>query len=125
MTERIHSVADDQHWRALLWYAARRAIELAEEDFYHAMATEGLDDESLKVFGRQAYERYTHDYSFDYPHYAEARFLMVYARVYRDRLRDLVNGVHRPIGALFALAEPLAGPGEIETPTPSADDERR
>lgn len=118
MTERIRSVADDQHWRALLWYAARRAIELAEEDFYHAMAVEGLDDESLAVFGRQAYERYTTGYAFDYPHYAEARFLTVYARVYRDRLSDLVNGVHRSIGELFAGVEPLTAPGEMEKRAP-------
>lgn len=124
MTDRIRSVADDQHWRTLLWYAARRAVELAEEDFYHAMATDGLDDESLKVFGSQAYERYTHGYSFDYPHYAEARFLMVYARVYRERLSDLVNGVHRPLSALFALVEPLARPGTNEAPAPSTEDER-
>lgn len=118
MTERIHSIANDQHRRALLWYAARRAVELAEEDFYHAMAVEGLDDESLAVFGRQAYERYIDGYAFDYPHFAEDRFLKVYAQVYRERLHDLVQGVHRSLSELFALVESRTAPGAIEERAP-------
>lgn len=118
MTERIHSIADDQQRRALLWYAARRAVELAEEDFYHAMAVEGLDDESLNVFGRQAYENYTNGYSFDYPHYAEGRFVRVYAQVYRERLHDLVNGVHRSTSELFAVVESRTAPSVGEDCAP-------
>lgn len=110
MTERIRSIADDGQRQALLWCAARRAVDLAEEDFYHAMTVEGLDGESLAVFARQAYERYNAGYSFDYPGYAESVFLKAFALVYREHLRDLINGVHRSLSELIAAAEPRISP---------------
>lgn len=106
MSERVRSIADGQQRQSLLWYAARWAVELAEEDFYHAMATEGMDDESLAVFARQAYEKYNAGFTYDYPQYAEALFLKAYALVYRERLADLVNGVHRSVVELVAAAGP-------------------
>lgn len=109
MTQRIRSIADDGQRKALLWFAARRAVDLAEEDFYHALTVDGLDDESLAVFARQAYDQYNAGYSFDYPRYAESTFLKAFALVYRSHLRDLANGARRSIAELTAEAESRIG----------------
>jgi hypothetical protein len=90
--ERIHSIADDHQRRALLWQACRKAMDLADEDFYHAMTTTGLDDESLRTFARAAFGAYTATIVFDYPGYADSLFLKAYMLAYRDHLRALMNG---------------------------------
>jgi hypothetical protein len=107
--ERIHSIADDYQRRALLWQACRKAMDLADEDFYHAMTTTGLDDESLRTFARAAFGAYTATIVFDYPGYADSLFLKAYTLAYRDHLRALMNGARCSMAA--TLAEVEAGIG--------------
>jgi hypothetical protein len=107
--ERIHSIADDYQRRALLWQACRKAMDLADEDFYHAMTTTGLDDESLRTFASAAFGAYTATIVFDYPGYADSLFLKAYTLAYRDHLRALVNGARLSMAGM--LDEVEAGMG--------------
>lgn len=111
--ERNHSVADDRQRQTLLWQACRKAMDLADEDFYHAMTTTGLDDASLRTFAGAAFAAYTTSIAFDYPAYAESLFLKAYTLAYRDHLRALMNGARLSLAA--TLAEVEAGMGHMTT----------
>jgi hypothetical protein len=107
--KRFHSIADDHQRAALLRSAISKGQEQARGDFIYALLTDGLDDESLTLFAREAYDTRFHQIEFDYPQFAQSLFLGAYRLAYRARLRDLANGQHHSADELVALVEAEAG----------------
>lgn len=87
-----HHVADDHHRSLLVLHAVRKGIEQARGDFFYALLADGLDDESLGIFARDAWNAYHQRVTFDYPQFAETLFLHAYQTAYRRHLEEVTHG---------------------------------
>lgn len=105
----LHSIADNRQRAALLRAAISKGQEQARGDFFYALLTEGLDDESLTLFAREACDAYFRQIEFDYPQFAQSLFLRAYRLAYHARLRDLADGQHQSADELLAAVEAEAG----------------
>lgn len=107
-----HHIADDYHRGLLVEYAIRKGIEQARGDFFYALLADGLDDAGVDLCGREAWNAYQRQVTFDYPHFAETLFVHAFRAAYRQHLEDVARGQHtdsvalaRAIEVSFGLAE--------------------
>lgn len=114
--QHTHSIADDHHRSALIRAAVQKGVEQARGDFYYALLTEGLDDESVALFAREAWEALARHMTFDYPQFAQKLYIQAYQSAYRAHLHALASGQHRTTAELVADIEAEIG----LTPPPSA-----
>ncbi len=105
----FHSVADDRQRVALIRTAISKGQEQARGDFFYALLPEGLDDDSLMLFAREACDGHLRLIDYDYPQFAQTLFLRAYRAAYRVRVLDLANGQYHNPDELVAVVEAEVG----------------
>lgn len=104
-----HHVADDHQRGLLVQHAIRKGLEQARGDFFYALLADGLDDESLGLFARDAWAAYHRQVTFDYPQFAETLFLHADRTAYRRHLLEVASGRHTDPLALARTIEIALG----------------
>lgn len=104
-----HHVADDHQRGRLVQHAIRKGIDQARGDFFYALLTDGLDDESLGLLARDAWAAYHRQVTFDYPQFAETLYLHAYSTAYRGHLEVVASGRHTDPVALARTIEIALG----------------
>ncbi|HEV7129911.1 MAG TPA: hypothetical protein VGN32_20930 [Ktedonobacterales bacterium] len=102
---RVRHIADDYQRSALVRVAVQRAVELADEDFYHAQTVHGMADADLDMFAQHGLGMFSAIAEFDYQQFARDLYLRAYKAAYRAHLRDLVDGIRRAAGELVDAIE--------------------
>lgn len=105
----FHHIADDHHRNLLVQHAIRKGIEQARGDFFYALVPDGVDDETLGHFGRDAWAAFHRQVTFDYPQFAETLYLHAYRTAYRRHLDDVAHGRHTDPVALARTIEIALG----------------
>jgi len=119
--QHTHSIASDPQRAALVRAAAAKGVEQARGDFSFALLSEGLDDESVTLCAREAWEALARHMVFDYPQFAQKLYLHAYRQAYRRHLQVLVGGGrHLSMHELVAEIEAEIGLTPPTTPAEMA-----
>jgi hypothetical protein len=94
MSKRIFHIANDVQRHGLIQAAMQKAVALAHECFFHALMVDGLDDEAVELFAREAWAQLAGAFEFDYPRYAQSLYIQAYKMAYRAAMRELPDGRH-------------------------------
>jgi hypothetical protein len=108
-SKHLHHIADDHQRGALVRIAVDKGMQQARGDFFYALLVEGLDDESLTMMAREAWDAISRYVEFDYPQFAQTLYLHGFRLGYRTHLRNLAAGKHESAHNLVAILEAEMG----------------